>query len=230
MIEFIKFLPSFSLGLLMVGGLLAFIYKRRAQAWQTLQPFYGANWEGAAAKRHMQDLLLYSEGDFARPYRGIVTIGVFPNGIGIRFMPILGAFHDPIFVPYKDIEGWQQKWYINAKSVELSFDKKSNLRIIMPKSQIDWIAAQGFANIDISPEAPPTGNWPYATYFSAILSLVLVLGVLLGAFLKADNTNGMFGYIFGSTDLSVDIGTERLDSDLVKTRPIPKFGQALLPS
>jgi len=197
MIEFIKVLPTLGLGLLMVGGLLAFMSKRHARAWQTLQPFYSADWDGAAVTRHMQNLMIYSEGDFARHYQGIVTIGVFPKGVGIRFMPILGAFHDPIFVPYADIKGWRQKWYIDAKSVELCFKKTPDLRIIMPKSQIDWIAEQGFANIAVSDKPPPTGNWPYATFFAAIILLALMIGTLAAAYLTADGDWGKMLSLLG---------------------------------
>lgn len=184
--DLIKLLLTQAIGLVMVGGILAFIYRRHAESWQSLQPFYGQDWRGAAATRHMQNLMLYSKGDFARHYAGIVTIGVFPNGIGIRFMPILGIFHDPIFVPFKDIEGWQQKWYINAKSIELCFKKRPDLRIIMPASQVAWIAEQGFANISINPERPPTGNWPYVSFISAMILLALAIAVCITVYVKAD--------------------------------------------
>lgn len=171
---------------LVLGGLLFVIYKREAQCWQKLQPAYGKNWCGAVAKRHMQNLLIYSKGDFARHYPGIITIGVFPDGIGIRFMPIFAAFHRPIFVPYKDIEGWQQNWYINAKSVELSFKQEPDLRIIMPARQVSWIAEQGFANINISSEKPPTGNWPYGAFFGAMALLCIALAMCVALYVKAD--------------------------------------------
>lgn len=186
MLDFIKLLISFALGILIVGGILVFYYQRQAQSWQRFKPFYGKNWKGAVAIRKRQSLLLYSMGDFSRNYPGIVTIGVFPEGIGIRFMPLLVPFHDPIFVPYEDIEGWQQHWYVDAKSVELSFKKVPDLRIIMPSSQIDLIAAQGFANIDISLDEPSTGNWPYARFFSAIFLLTMMILLLVAAYIKAD--------------------------------------------
>lgn len=184
--EILRIIFSTALGLVIVGGLLAFIYGRQAESWQKFQPFYGQNWTGAVATRHMQSFLLYSKGDFSRSYSGVVTIGVFPNGIGFRFIRLLAPFHDPIFVPYQDIKGWQQIWYINAKSVELSFAKLPELRIIMPASQIAWIAKQGFANIDIAPEKPPTGNWPYATYISAMVLAAMAMTVLVISYIKAD--------------------------------------------
>lgn len=197
MIEFVRMLTSTALGLVMVGGLLTFIYRRHAESWQRFQPSYGQDWKNPVAKRRMQNLLIYSEGDFARHYPGLVTLGVFPNGLGIRFLPIVDIFHHPIFVPYEDISGWQQKWYINAKSVELSFAKIPELRIIMPASQVAWIAEQGYGNIHISPDKPPTNNWPYATYFSALLLFALALALCVGLYIKADGDWGEMWTLLG---------------------------------
>lgn len=186
MVDLINSLISFAFGLLIVGGLLSFIYRRQAESWQRLKPFYGRQWHGAIATRHMQSMILYSKNDFLRSYAGIVTIGVFDDGIGIRFMPLLGAFHDPVFVPYNDIKGWRRPWYINAKSVELMFTKLPDLQIIMPASQVSWILAQGFGDFTVSSESPPRKNWPYATYFSAIFLLFVMVAFCVGIFLKAD--------------------------------------------
>ena len=199
MIEFVRLFISSALGLFIVGGLLTFIYKRHAESWQKFQPFYGKDWENPVAKKRMQNLLLYSKGDFARHYPGLVTFGVFPNGLGIRFMPILGAFHDPIFVPYEDIKGWHQTWYINAKSVELSFAKIPELRIILPASQVAWIAAQGYGNIPVSPEKPPTNNWPYATYFSALILFAMSIALCIGIYIKADGDWAEIWSLLGPT-------------------------------
>ena len=106
----------------------------------------------------------------------------------IRDRPIrwLAPFHHPVFIPFSDIKGWQQRWYWDSKSVELAFDKSPHLRVIMPRSQISWVSEQGAERIGISSERPSTGNWPYATQLMGIFSLIMVITLCIIIFAKAD--------------------------------------------
>ena len=125
------------LGLVMVGCLLAFIYKRDAVDWEKLQAAYGQAWTPPIEKKRFQTMILYSEGRPAKSYKGLLTIGLYPDGIGIRPFKWLVPFQMPIFVPYCDIEGWKQKWFIDAASTELAFRETSAMRIIMPADQVE---------------------------------------------------------------------------------------------
>lgn len=147
---------------------------------------YGRPWKTPIAVKKRRSMVLYAKGKPARTYAGILTIGVYSDGIGLKPIRSLSPFHRPIFVPFADIEGWQQRWYWDAKSVELSFIKVPSLRTIMPASQIAWVSAQGGPDIDISPEKPDTGNWPYATQLIAIFALFQLITVCVVLYVKAD--------------------------------------------
>lgn len=173
-------------GAAMVIAMCAFIYKRHAQEWEALAKIYGRKWVKPIAVKSLRSMVLYTKGEPARTYAGIMKIGAYPDGIGLKPMPWLAPFHAPVFIPFSDIKGWQQKWYWDSKSVELELAQAPHLRIIMPKSQISWIANQGADEIEISPERPKTGNYPYATQSIAIFSLFILITVLVVLFIKAD--------------------------------------------
>jgi len=186
MAEILQKVITFLFGTTFVVIICAFIYKRHAEEWEVLADVYGRNWRQPLAIKKMRSMVLYAKGKPARTYAGILTIGVYSDGIGLKPIRWLAPFHRPIFVPFTDIEGWQQRWYWDAKSVELSFTKAPSLRTIMPASQISWISAQGSPDIKVSREYPSTGNWPYATQLTAICMLVMTVSLCVALYIKAD--------------------------------------------
>lgn len=186
MADLIQKTITFIFGAVFVVTICGFIYKRHAEEWEVLAGIYGRSWKKPIAVKKRRSMVLYAKGKPARTYAGILTIGVYSDGIGLKPIRWLAPFHRPIFVPFTDIEGWQQRWYWDAKSVELSFVKAPSLRTIMPSSQIAWVSAQGAAGIDISPDKPDTGNWPYATQLIAIVALLQVITLCVFLYVKAD--------------------------------------------
>jgi len=178
MVDILQQIFSFVFGLLMVIGLCGFIYKRHAQEWEQLARVYGRKWTPPIAVKHRRSMVLHKEGEPARTYAGIVTLGVYSDGIGLKPIPWLAPFHSPVFIPFGDIKGWQQKWYWDGPSVELVFSKTPALQIIMPAKQIDWISSQQPGEIPLSAEVSPRTNWPWATQAMAFVSLFMVVTVI----------------------------------------------------
>lgn len=166
-------------GLVIAGGLLAFMYKRDAVDWEKLEAAYGSAMTQPVARRRFNNMILYSEGRPAKSYKGVIAIELYPDGMGLKPFPLLAPFQKPIFVPYADIEGWKQIWYIDAASTELAFRKTPQMRIIMPTSQVDWIRSMAEGRFEISQDRPPHGRWPWMTYVSSLAIGVLTLGLIV---------------------------------------------------
>lgn len=176
--EFVQQIFSALFGFLMVGGLVAFILKRDAIDWEKLHDVYGRDWRTPSLKKSAGNMLLYSEGRPAKSYHTGLTIGVYADGIGLRPLGLYGAFQKPIFVPFSDIEGWQQKWYLNSKSIELAFRKRPEMRLIMPAEYVEWIVSNSQGSVSVSDDFPTHGNWPWLTYAYAFFGLFMVVTVI----------------------------------------------------
>jgi len=184
MIEVMRHVFSFLFGLVFVGGLLAFIYKRHAEEWERLVAIYGRAWTAPLAKKARRSLVLYREGSPARTYAGIVTVGVYPDGIGLKPIRCLAPFHAPVFIPFSDIKGWKQSWYWDGASTELMFARAPELQMIMPETQVKWISSIGSAGVTLSEDYVPRANWPHATQAMAVMSLCMVITLIAILLLK----------------------------------------------
>lgn len=184
MIELMRQVFSFLFGLIFVGGLLAFIYKRHAEEWEELANIYGRPWTTPLAKKARRSLVLYTEGRPARTYPGIVTVGVYPDGIGLKPIRWLCPFHAPVFIPFSDIKGWKQSWYWDGASTELMFSGAPHLQMIMPETQVKWISSIEPAGVILSEEYVPRSNWPHATQAIAVMSLLMVVSLIAMLLLK----------------------------------------------
>ena len=197
MIDLLQQIIGHMFGAAFVIGLCAFIYKRHAQEWEALAKIYGRKWVKPIAAKSRRSMVLYTKGEPARTYAGILKIGAYPEGIGLKPIPWLAPFHDPVFIPFSDIKGWQQKWYWDSKSVELELVQAPHLRIIMPQSQISWIANQGANKIEVSQEKPKTDNYPYATQFISIFMLLTMISLLVALYVKADGDWAEMWFLLG---------------------------------
>lgn len=168
MLELIRQMFTFTFGLVMVGGMLAFIYKRFAIDWEELSRVYARPWQAPREQRRFTNMILYSEGRPARSYKGVVQIGLYPDGIALRPNRFLVPFHPPIFIPFEDIRGWDQRWYLDARSTELSFRKTPHMRVIMPQKQVEWMIAGACKPVPVSSARPPHGTRPWLTHYLAL--------------------------------------------------------------
>lgn len=171
-------------GLAMVYGLLTLIYRRHAEEWQRLATVYGGEGEHPQARKRFGQLVLYADGAPARAYKGVVSIETYFDGFALKPMRWLVPFHDPVFIPYRDIKGWTQDWYIDGKSVELEFAQAPGLRIIMPLSQLEWIKQTSGRALPVSSARPPGGRGPWASRGLALMSGFMGVSLLVIMALK----------------------------------------------
>jgi hypothetical protein len=99
---------SLTLGGVIAFALLRMIYRRHASDWEQLVSVYGRDWQAPAARKRFGDMLLYSEGRPLKSYNSLLEIGLYEDGVALRPNRFLIPFHRPIFVPYTDIQGWDQ--------------------------------------------------------------------------------------------------------------------------
>ncbi len=166
-------------GVVIVGALMLALINRDAVDWDHLVSAYGRDWWPPRMQKRFASMILYSEGRPAKSYAGVIQIGLHDDGVALRPNRILRPFQQTIFIPYKDIQGWDQGWYLNAKSTELSFRKAPHMRLIMPRDQVEWMLALSKGSARISKARPPHGTRPWLTYITALAFGVMTLAVII---------------------------------------------------
>ena len=179
MMDFLGQMFGFAFGVVFVVGILSAIYKAHAVDWQKLVEIYGRDWQPPRLKKRFAHMILYSEGRPAKSYNSILDIGLLEDGIALRPSRLFAPFHPPIFIPYADIEGWSQQWYLNAKSAELSFRKAPGMRMIMPRDQVEWMFSLTGLPAPVSAARPPHGKWPSLTFVAALSGLFMAAAVFV---------------------------------------------------
>ncbi len=179
MMETLNLVFGYAFGIVFVVVLMSFIYKRDAIDWDQLVSVYGRAWQPPRLRKRFANMILYSEGRPAKSYKGIIEIGLLDDGIALRPNPILVPFQKAIFIPYTDIQGWKQEWYLDAKSAELSFRKTPQMRMIMPRDQVEWMLTLTGGAVQISENPPPHGTRPWATYIVAWTFFIWALALVI---------------------------------------------------
>jgi hypothetical protein len=177
MMDFLGQVFAHAFGGVIVLVLLSANYKAQAVDWEKLVRVYGRDWLAPRLKKRFAHMMLYSEGRPAKSYNSILDIGLLDDGIALRPSRIFAPFHAPIFIPYTDIEGWSQQWYINAKSAELSFRKAPGMRMIMPRDQVEWMFSLTGLPAPVSAARPPHGKWPSLTFIAALSGGIMAVAV-----------------------------------------------------
>jgi hypothetical protein len=177
MMDFLGQVVGYAFGVVFVVGILSVIYKAHAVDWQKLVEVYGRDWQAPRLKKRFAHMILYSEGRPAKSYNSMLDIGLLEEGIALRPSRIFAPFHPPIFIPYTDLEGWSQQWYINAKSAELSFRKAPHMRMIMPRDQVEWMFSLTGLAAPLSAARPPHGKWPSLTFIAALSGGIMAVAV-----------------------------------------------------
>jgi hypothetical protein len=166
-------------GVVLVGALMLALLRRDAVDWDHLVSAYGRDWWPPRMQKRFANMILYSEGRPAKSYAGIIQIGLHDDGVALRPNRVLRPFQKPIFIPYKDIQGWDQGWYLDGKSTELSFRKTPHMRLIMPRDQVEWMLALAKGAARISEARPPHGTRPWLTYITALAFGAMTLAVIM---------------------------------------------------
>jgi hypothetical protein len=105
----------------------------------------------------MQSVVLIGLGAF-NSLKGIVTIAVHETGVSLRVMKLFSLFHDPLFIPYKDIRGWETTWYLDGRSTELQFNGVPDIKMVVPFEQAEWIRSYSGQKMMLRNVPPPNGK------------------------------------------------------------------------
>jgi hypothetical protein len=160
------------------------MYKRDAVDWDRIASIYGRDWKTPRLYKRFANMILYSEGRLAKSYKGVVSIGLLDDGIALRPNGFLVPFQRPIFIPYADIQGWDQDWYVDATSTELTFRKAPQMRVIMPREQVKWMLSLAGGAVQISEARPPHGTRPWLTYIHSLVFGLASLAVIVVILIK----------------------------------------------
>lgn len=174
-------------GVLAVFGLSVFaalffgMLWRTACRWRYLATFYATEPGRPIEARRFQNGVLLGLGGF-NTLKGILKLGVHETGLSLRLMAPFSLFHPPLFIPYKDIEGWVTTWYLDAKSTELWFRRAPDVKIVMPAQQAEWIGGFAGGKIVLHDVRPPQGNAGrgWRIFIIVVLCYMLfMIGILL---------------------------------------------------
>lgn len=165
------------IGLGVGGGALYLIIYRDAHFWRSLSKVYEAPWQRALETRYFQHAVAYGEGVASKSYNGLLTIGVHELGLALKIVPPFSLFHKPLFIPFSEIKGWKQIWYLNAKSVELEFQSAPEVKLVMPASQVKWLQEKSGGQLALAQEHSPHKQRPNIWYAILIVQAIMAIGL-----------------------------------------------------
>ena len=157
---------------------------RHACRWRLLAQVYAGESGRPLAKRTMQNAVLLGLGAF-NSLKGILTIAVHETGVSFRVMKPFSLFHTPLFIPYKDIRGWESTWYLDAPSTELQFIRAPGVKMVMPAEQADWIRSFSGQKMELRNAPPPNGKagQGWRAFILANLTVIIGMSIILLAFM-----------------------------------------------
>lgn len=165
---------GFGVFIALFGGML----RANAWRWRQLAAIYGGDGGPVRDKRSMQSGVLLGLGGF-NSLHGILNIAVHDKGVSFRVMAPFSLFHDPLFIPYRDIRGWQTSWYLDAPSVEFEFEGVPAIKMVMSAEQAEWIASFAGQRLTLHTVEPPGGKsgqgWRALNLVHAGVSLVMLV-------------------------------------------------------
>ncbi len=161
------------------GGSLYIIYFRDSHYWRYLGEFYEAPWQRPIETRYFQHAVAYGKAFASKSYNGILTIGVHEQGLALSVIPPFSFFHKPLFIPYAEIKGWKQFWYLNAKSCELEFESAPDVKLVMPASQVKWLQEKSRGQMTVVSQHSPHRQRPNVWYAIIIVQGLMSVGLLL---------------------------------------------------
>ena len=183
MVDAIRMLLTAIPGLLLVAGLWLFIHKRTSVDWEKLSAAYASPWRKPLASK-IGHLILYSEGRPAHELNGAIRIGRYTDGIGIKPFRLFHPFYKPIWVPFDEVTGWNQSWYLNAASRELTFQRTPHMRLIMPADQVEWLLQAAAGRAELHDAHPPHGTRPWRTFYLSLVFFVATVTALVAIAFK----------------------------------------------
>ncbi|MDJ0613975.1 MAG: hypothetical protein QNJ29_09880 [Rhizobiaceae bacterium] len=147
---------------------------RNAMRWRYLSETYASDHSTVLENRKLQNAILLGLGGY-NSLKGIVNIGVSKSGIALSILKPFSLFHAPLFIPFSDIRGWSTTWYIDGKSSELNLTNAPDVKIVMPREQVEWIRSYSGGAMQLSDESPPQGKAGRGAYFFVLINAIIAL-------------------------------------------------------
>lgn len=185
--EIIEKVWLLSIGISVFVGSLYIIYFRDSYRWRYLGEFYQAPWLRPIETRYFQHAVMYGKGVASKSYNGLLTIGVHEHGLALSVIPPFSFFHKPLFIPYSEIKGWQQFWYLNSKSYELEFLSAPDVKLVMPASQVKWLREKSRGQMAVVSEPSPHRQRPNFWYAVIVVQGLMGFGLLAYLVLRGMN-------------------------------------------
>ena len=107
----------------------------------------------------------------------IKRIGVCKCSATLKIIPPFNFFHKPLFIPFSDIKGWKQLWYLNAKSYELELKSAPDVKLVMPASQVKWLQEKSNGRLEVVEDKSPHKQRPNVWYAIIIIQGLMALGL-----------------------------------------------------
>lgn len=166
------------IGVSVFFGVLFTIYFRDAHRWRYLHQIYGAPWQSPLKTRRFQHAVASGNGVGSKSYNGFLTIGVHPTGFALRLIPPFSLFQKPLFIPYREVKGWDQFWYMNVKTIELEFASAPDIKLVMPAAQVKWLQESSQGQLYLTGQTTPHRQRPTVWYAVIVLQGLMALGLL----------------------------------------------------
>jgi len=106
--------------------------------WRELALWYKSAGLPPEAERKSGISLAMGRGWLKVSYRSGVQLGVTPEGIGLKPILVLGLFHPPLFLPFREMEIRFEKKFI-GRYYRLVPNRSQALAILLPGRVGDWI-------------------------------------------------------------------------------------------
>ena len=168
-------------GYAFVAFLVVRLYKKRSIFWNHLETTYSTSYKAPTQERWGQ-AVMYGHFFAARIIKTQVKIGANNDGISLRaIFPLDALFRKPLFIPYRDIRGWDESWFINSKTVELDLLAVPEVKIAMPRDEVEWIKNVSGGKFMLMGQNPPQKTRPTIWYMFAIFFVLAFIPMTIAA-------------------------------------------------
>lgn len=149
----------------------------KSRHWRRLARKYAGSADRAIKTRRMQNVVLIGLGGYTS-LKGIVTVGVHARGVSFRPFTALAMFHEPLFIPFDEIRGWQTTWYLDARSTELEFRRVPDMKMVVPQELAEWMQDFAGERMTLRQSPPPKGRAGRGWHVVLLVHFGIVTGLM----------------------------------------------------
>lgn len=153
---------SLAYGLAFAGGILWVVTWRDGMKWRKIAAAYPLTGEEPAERRWLQTVCLSDGGLAFNSYRGVVTVGLAPDGVMLRMLVSPPGVYPPIFVPFSDMDFTERRWFLRNDAMWISMRQVPGVSIVVFDKLRDRIREGAAGQIGPAKRARPIAatSWP----------------------------------------------------------------------